>query len=80
MKNGLDRMQRYEIIIDERCTNTIEEFENYTWTKDKKTGEYTNTPIDTFNHHIDAIRYGTQDVMRKKVRTEEEAKAYTMFL
>lgn len=69
IKNGIDRIQRYEIIIDERCTKTIEEFDNYTWVKDKKTNEYINEPIDTFNHHIDAIRYGTQDVMKKKART-----------
>lgn len=72
VKNGLDRLQRYDIIIDERCTSTIEEFENYTWIKDKKTGEYINEPIDLFNHHIDAIRYGTQDVMGKKIRTEAD--------
>ena len=27
-------------------------------TVDKKTGEYINEPVDTFNHTIDAIRYG----------------------
>ena len=72
VKNGIDRLQRYDIIIDERCTNTIEEFDNYTWTKDKKTGEYINQPVDSFNHHIDSIRYGTQNVMKKRVHTKEE--------
>lgn len=71
VKNGLDRLQRCDIIIDERCVKTIEEFENYTWKKDKKTGEYINEPIDTYNHHIDAIRYGVQAVMKKK-RTEDD--------
>lgn len=66
VKNGIDRLQRFDIIIDERCINTIEEFENYTWVKDKKTGEYINQPIDSFNHHIDSIRYGTQNVMKNK--------------
>ena len=28
--------------------------------KDRRTGEYVNRPIDTFNHHIDSIRYGIQ--------------------
>ena len=79
VKNGIDRIQRYDIIIDERCVNTIEEFENYTWKKDKKTGEYINEPIDTFNHHIDSIRYGTQEVMKRKIRTEQE-RAAAMFL
>lgn len=72
VKNGIDRLQRYDIIIDERCNNTIDEFDNYTWVKDKKTGEYINEPIDLFNHHIDAIRYGTQDVMKKKARTDDD--------
>lgn len=76
VKNGIDRIQRYDIIIDERCTNTIEEFDNYTWKKDRKTGEYINEPVDTFNHHIDSIRYGTQNVMKQKIRTEEELAGY----
>lgn len=70
VKNSIDRLQRYDIIIDERCVNTIEEFDNYTWIKDRKTGEYINQPIDMFNHHIDSIRYGTQNVMRKKPRSD----------
>jgi phage terminase large subunit len=70
VKNGIDRLQRYDIIIDERCVKTIEEFENYTWIKDKKTGEYINQPIDMFNHHIDSIRYGTQNVMRRKPHSD----------
>lgn len=79
VKNGIDRIQRYDIIIDERCINTIEEFDNYTWKKDKKTGEYVNEPVDMFNHHIDSIRYGTQNVMKQKVHTDEELAGY-MFL
>ena len=66
--NGIDKMQRCEIIIDERCKNTIEEFENYTWEKDRKTNEYINRPVDSYNHHIDSIRYGIQSVIGKKSR------------
>ena len=79
VKNGIDRLQRYDIIIDERCTNVIEEFDNYTWKKDRKSGEYINEPVDTFNHHIDSIRYGTQNVMKQKIHTKEELKN-TIFL
>lgn len=60
--HGLDKMLRCKIVVDERLPNIIEEFENYTWEKDKHTGEYINRPIDTFNHGIDAIRYGLQGV------------------
>lgn len=55
--NGIQWLQQHEIVIDERCFKTREEFENYTWVKDKKTGEYTNKPVDTYNHTIDALRY-----------------------
>ena len=79
VKNGIDRLQRYDIVIDERCTNTVEEFDNYTWVKDKKTGEYINQPVDSFNHHIDSIRYGTQNVMRKKSRSNTDT-SKLMFL
>lgn len=56
--HGIQWIQQYELIVDERCYKVIEELENYTWKKDKKTGEYVNEPVDTFNHTIDAIRYG----------------------
>lgn len=74
VKNGIDRLQRCEIHIDERCKDTIEEFENYTWIKDRKTGEYINQPIDNFNHHIDSIRYGVQTVMKKKYHADIESR------
>ena len=63
--HGIDNLQQFSIVIDQRCISTIEEFENYTWLKDKRTNEYVNKPIDSFNHSIDAIRYAFQEVMRK---------------
>ncbi len=56
--HGIQWLQQYELIVDERCFKVCEELDNYTWKKDKKTGEYINEPVDTFNHTIDAIRYG----------------------
>ena len=56
--HGIQWIQQYELIVDERCFKVREELENYTWKKDKKNGEYINEPVDTFNHTIDAIRYG----------------------
>lgn len=47
---GIDRISRCNIIIDGSCTNTIEEFKNYSWQKDRKSGEYLNIPIDAYNH------------------------------
>ena len=63
--HGIQWLQQNTIIIDERCSGLIEEFENYTWEKDKKTGEYINKPIDAFNHGIDALRYGVLPFKKK---------------
>lgn len=62
--HGLQWLSQYKIIVDERCQKIIEEFENYTWKKDKKTGEYINEPIDSYNHGIDALRYGLEQEMK----------------
>jgi len=64
--HGIEWIKQYEIIIDSRCQKVIEEFENYTWQKDKKTGEYINKPVDTYNHTIDAIRYGLSQFIKGK--------------
>ncbi|MBF0747297.1 PBSX family phage terminase large subunit [Gemella sp. 19428wG2_WT2a] len=58
---GLQYLLQFKIVVDDRCVKTIEELENYTWKKDKNTNEYTNTPVDSYNHCIDAIRYAVQD-------------------
>ena len=58
-------MHQYELIVDERCVKLIEELENYTWVKDKKTNEYINKPVDSYNHVIDACRYAVENINKK---------------
>lgn len=58
--HGIQKLQNYEIIVHPSCTGIISEFENYSWQKDKKSGEYINKPIDQFNHYIDSLRYSLQ--------------------
>ena len=57
---GIQKLQQYELIVDSSCFNLLEELENYSWKKDKSTGEYVNEPIDSYNHAIDALRYSLQ--------------------
>lgn len=57
---GIQRLQQFEIIVHPTCENTIIEFSNYAYAKDKKTGKPVNKPIDDFNHLIDALRYAIQ--------------------
>lgn len=72
---GIQFIQQFDIIIDERCFKTIEEFENYTWKKDKKTNEHMNEPVDTYNHCIDAIRYACEPVRPVERDNREKYKA-----
>ena len=58
--HGIQKLQNYEIIVHPSCDGIITEFENYSWVKDKASGEYINKPIDDFNHYIDALRYSLQ--------------------
>ena len=59
INNGIQFIQDYEIVIHPRCVNFITEISNYTWQKDKF-GKSLNTPVDDFNHLMDAMRYGLE--------------------
>ena len=65
--HGIQKLQQYDIIIHPSCEGIITEFENYSWQKDKQSGEYINKPIDSFNHYIDALRYSLQCVNSGKL-------------
>ena len=73
--NGIQFMQQFDIIIDERCFKTIEEFDNYTWKKDKASNEYVNIPVDSYNHVIDAIRYALESARIEKKDMSRKYKA-----
>jgi len=53
---GISKMLEFNIHITKKSTNTIKEFKNYTYQQDKD-GKWLNTPIDCYNHSIDAVRY-----------------------
>jgi phage terminase large subunit len=66
--NGIQFIQQFKIIVHPSCVNAIEELKNYTWLKDRNTGEYINKPIDKYNHLLDALRYSLEKLNVKKVR------------
>lgn len=73
--HGIQRLQNYRIIVHPSCSGIITEFENYSWQKDKATGEYINKPIDDFNHYCDALRYSLQCVDNtRKLKTMSKSK------
>ena len=49
---GISLLQDYDLVISQDSINLVKELNNYSWLEKKS-----NTPIDKFNHLIDAIRY-----------------------
>jgi len=59
IKNGLARLNEKTIISREEDIPLHKELNNYVW-NDKKS----NTPIDNWNHVIDALRYGYDELIQ----------------
>jgi len=59
IKNGLARLNEKTIICKEEDIELHKELNNYVW-NDKKS----NTPIDNWNHIIDALRYGYDELVQ----------------
>ena len=55
---GIDALQAHEkMYVTASSLNVIKELRSYAWDRDKKTGKKLNSPIDGYNHAIDAMRY-----------------------
>jgi len=57
VKNGLARLNEKTIVSEEKDTDFHRELNNYVWS-DKKS----NTPVDKYNHVIDAVRYAYDEL------------------
>lgn len=56
-----------KIVIDPgRCPHTAREFSEYEYERDKKTEEIMPGYPDTANHHIDAVRYATERIWKRR--------------
>lgn len=55
------------IVIDpDRCPDTTKEFTEYEYERDEKTNEVLPGYPDAANHHIDAVRYGTNKIWKRR--------------
>lgn len=57
LKFQIQWVQGWKLHFTKDSLNLIKEGRNYTWAKDSD-GNVTNIPIDTYNHALDALRYG----------------------
>lgn len=56
LKFQISFVKGWTLRVTKRSVNLIRELRNYTWAKDKD-GNNLNSPIDCFNHALDALRY-----------------------
>lgn len=56
IKNSIDILKRYKLVLTPNSTNLQREFRSYKWAEDKE-GKQLNKPVDFLNHAIDATRY-----------------------
>lgn len=64
VKAGITFLQNHHIVIHPRCIHLIEEFENFSYDKDKQTGEYLESVKQShdYSHAIDGLRYAYSDI------------------
>lgn len=63
VRNGIDFLSEFEIIVNAHLVEFMTEFANYSWALDKE-GKPTNKPCDDFNHFMDALRYSVERFSR----------------
>lgn len=61
VNSGIQRIQDQRISITKRSINGLKEYRNYMWMTDKE-GKTLNVPMDSFNHFLDAVRYGMEHI------------------
>ncbi len=64
VNNGIQWIKDLHIVVHPRCVNFLTEISNYCWAEDKF-GKKINTPIDDFNHLMDAMRYALEKYIIK---------------
>ena len=64
VRDGIEHIRKFEkIFIHPRCKNVINEFQHYSYKKDRN-GNILPELEDRFNHTIDALRYALEDKIR----------------
>lgn len=67
IEDGIEDLRAFDIVIDPRCRETINEFIHYRYKKDPHTGKILPMIVDANNHHIDSLRYSREGARKKRV-------------
>lgn len=75
---GVKWLQSFDILLHERCKNTIRDFALYSYKVDKETDKPTPILLKANDHSPDALRYATEDIIRKGERRGRGIKVIEM--
>lgn len=65
VEDGITFLQGFDIVLHPRCAATLNEFNRYSYKRDKQTEEILPVVEDAWNHNIDALRYAVERAHRK---------------
>lgn len=74
VKAQIDHLKQHRIHIHPSCTNTIKEIQQWKWTKDEKTGLYTDDPVPFQDDAMAMLRYSIEQERRAKPRLNRSIK------
>lgn len=70
VNQGIQYLQDQKIFITKRSVNTIKEYRNYVWLRDRD-GNIINEPSPIWNHHMDDIRYAVNSLKATEPRAPQ---------
>lgn len=69
VQDGVSFLQGFDIVVNPRCPNLVNELKNYAYKIDPRTNEVLPVIEDKNNHLIDALRYAVEGLHKKGKRT-----------
>lgn len=66
VEDGVEFIKSFKrVIIHPRCSNTVKEFDLYSYKIDRHSGDILPVLLDANNHAIDALRYALEPIMKR---------------
>ena len=71
VEDGIEFIKSFKrVYIHSRCKQTLHEFREYSYKKDRLTDDVLPIIIDKDNHYIDALRYALEKIMKRGMGTK----------
>ena len=69
VEKRIDFLLNHKIIVaSDRCPNATMEFQNFSWIKDKQTGQFSERTTHEWSHFIDGLSYAFNDIYKGQTK------------